>query len=381
MTPVLELLQKVEEDPAGAGPLLEAFVGEHGSPVAQDGTALFFARGHYDEVTLVHWVFGLESRIPLERVDGTDFWLLRIELPQRARIEYKLEVQQHGNRAWIKDPLNPHLAFDPFGANSVCRMDGYDDPPWVFADPDARPGTLDGFRVRSGAFGDVRDVKVWLPHEYKKHKTYRLLVVHDGDDYLKYTGLRTVLENLVHRHEIMPLIVVFTNGVQRNEEYGANPLHPKFIVEDLLPAVERRFKISADPRDRGLMGASFGGVASLWTAWNHPGRFGQIFCQSGSFVFTDIGHHGRSALWDPVVAFTNAFREDPARIDARVFLSCGVFESLISYNRSLSVRMREAGVEHRFVESRDGHNWINWRDHLRDGLTWVFPGHLWMTYD
>ena len=41
----------------------------------------------------------------------------------------------------------------------------------------------------------------------------------------------------------------------------------------------------------------------------------------------------------------------------------------------------EAGVEHRFVESRDGHNWINWRDHLRDGLTWVFPGHLWMTYD
>ena len=82
----------------------------------------------------------------------------------------------------------------------------YGDPGWVFPDPDARAGTLDGFHFRSSAFGDVREAKVWLPHEFKKHRTFRLLVVHDGDDYLKYTGLRTVLENLVHRHEIMPLI-------------------------------------------------------------------------------------------------------------------------------------------------------------------------------
>ena len=287
----------------------------------------------------------------------------------------------HGNRQWIKDPHNPHLAFDPFGANSVCRMDGYVEPGWVEPDPDARPGTLDGFSLDSKAFGDRRDVKLWLPREYKRHKTYPLLVVHDGDDYLKYTGLRTVLENLTHRHEIMPMVVALTSGVQRNEEYGANPRHARFIVDDLLPALEARHHLSADPRDRGIMGASFGGVAPLYTAWNHPGHFGNVFCQSGSFVFTDIGHHGRSELWDPVVQFVNRFRRDPARVDARLFLSCGVFESLIAYNRSLVPLLREAGVPHRFRESRDGHNWIGWRDRLRDGLTWLFPGHLWMTYD
>ena len=381
MTDVLSLLKQIEEDPAQTMRLVDHFLARFGSPVVQGGTATFFFRGEYDEVSLVPWVFGLESRIPLERMPGTDAWSLSVELPQSARIEYKFEVIRSGNRQWIKDPNNPHLAFDPFGANSVCRMSGYDDPAWVRPGAGVRPGTLDGFTLNSTVFGDQRDVRIWLPHEYKRHKQYRLLVVHDGDDYLRYAGLRTVLENLVHRHEIMPLVVAFINGVNRNEEYGANPLHPRFVMEDLVPELEVRHNLSTDPRHRGLMGASFGGVASLFTAWNYPGAWGQLILQSGSFVFTDIGHHGRSALWDPVVAFTNAFRQDPARTGARMFLSCGVFESLISYNRSLIPLLRFAGVQHRFRESRDGHNWIGWRDRTRDGLTFAFPGHLWMTYD
>jgi enterochelin esterase family protein len=139
--------------------------------------------------------------------------------------------------------------------------------------------------------------------------------------------------------------------------------------------------VTDDPADRGLMGASFGAVSSLFTAWHRPGVFGRLILQSGSFVFTDVGHHGRSELWDPVVEFVNALRLDPARIRARVFLSCGTFEGLIVYNRSIAPLMRAAGLQVRFVESADGHNWIGWRDRLRDGLSWSFPGHLWMTYE
>ena len=381
MHAIRSMLREVIASPDSANETIHALLERYGSPVVEEGTATFFLRGEFDAVFLVHWVFGLESRIPYQHVPHTDLWMLPIDLPEGGRIEYKIEVHHHGQTRWIKDPFNPHKAVDPFGANSVCRMNGYADPGWVDPNPDARPGTMDGLVVTSSAFGDDREVKLWLPHEYKAHKRYRLLVVHDGDDYLAYTGMQTVLENLVHRHEIMPLVVAFTSGHQRNEEYGANPLHARFITEDLLPAVRSAVRISDDPADRCLMGASFGGVATLYTAWNHPGHFGKLFCQSGSFVFTDIGHHGRSELWDPVVDFINDFRTDPARIDARLFLSCGVFESLISYNRSLVPLLRDAGVHHRFVESRDGHNWICWRDHMRAGLTWLFPGHLWMTYD
>ena len=106
-----------------------------------------------------------------------------------------------------------------------------------------------------------------------------------------------------------------------------------------------------------------------------------MLLQSGSFAFTDIGEHGRGELWDPVVAFINELREDPSSIKGKMFISCGTFESLIYYNRSLAPIFRANGVALRYVESQDGHNWINWRDRLREGLTWLFPGHLWMYYE
>ena len=225
-------------------------------------------------------------------------------------------------------------------------------------------------------------MSVYLPSEYRDDKRYPLLIVHDGRDYLKYTDIQTVLDNLIHRHEVVPMVVAFTSGSShRNAEYGANPRQVDFVCDELLPAIEERYAVSRNPDNRGLMGASFGAVTSLFTAWSRPGTFRRLVLQSGSFVFTDVGHHGRSELWDPVVGFINALRQDPARIDARVFMSCGTFEGLIAYNRAMAPLLRSAGLDLRFVESADGHNWINWRDRLRDALSWSFPGHLWMTYE
>jgi enterochelin esterase family protein len=38
-------------------------------------------------------------------------------------------------------------------------------------------------------------------------------------------------------------------------------------------------------------------------------------------------------------------------------------------------------MEVRYVEARDGHNWENWRDRLRVGLSWLFPGPLLLVYE
>ena len=63
------------------------------------------------------------------------------------------------------------------------------------------------------------------------------------------------------------------------------------------------------------MGASFGAVAALSTAWRYPGFYGRLLLQSGSFAFTDIGDRNhRGPLFDPVVEFVNRFRAEP---DAR----------------------------------------------------------------
>lgn len=383
MSALTELAARIQAAPAQADALLRRFVATHDLPLRGDGQATFFFYDGQpaDEIYLVHWVFGLESRQRLQRLPGTSAFYLPVDLPRGARVEYKLEVHRDGQASWIRDPHNPRQAFDPFGSNSVCPMTGYQDPPWAYHEPHVRRGRLESFVLRSEVYGQERPVAVYLPHEYRAEKRYPVVLCHDGSDYRRFAGIVPVLDNLIHRHELKPLIVVFTDGDQRNQEYGADPRQPAFLVDELLPQVAARFSISEAPEERGLMGASFGGVASLYCAWQRPGVFGRLLLQSGSFVFTDIGHHGRSPLWDPVVDFVNAFREDPARVQARIFMSCGRFESLIGYNRALVPLMRKAGLELRFRESPDGHNWICWRDRLRDGLTWLFPGHLWMVYD
>ena len=103
---------------------------------------------------LRRWMHGETDGLPLNRLDGTDLWHLRVPVPKGARLEYKFDVVRDGTGAWINDPLNPEVATDPFGANSVCRAFGYVTPAWSRRDPSAPAGKIDTLSMQSAAFGE-----------------------------------------------------------------------------------------------------------------------------------------------------------------------------------------------------------------------------------
>jgi enterochelin esterase family protein len=370
------------EQAAHAGPAeLERVLEARAFPVTGPGWALFVHHGPADEVKLHHWIHGLPSAQPFRRVEGTDLWTLEMELQDTARVEYKLEVVRGGNHHLIQDRLNPSLARDPFGANSVAQGVAYTEPAWAMKRPEARRGEVVERRLQSEVFGDVRPLSIYLPARFRDTRRYPLLVVHDGLDYEQFASLQAVLDNLIERLELPPMVVALTQSPDRLNEYAASDEHARFLHDELLPLLEGEFPLLEEPADRALLGASFGAVASLHAAWSRPGVFGKLFLQSGSFAFTDIGDHDRGPLFDPVVDFVNALRRAPGKPAERIFMSCGIYESLIYYNRSLLPVLQKTGAEVRLVESQDGHNWENWRDRLREGLTWLFPGPLWMVYE
>lgn len=360
---------------------IDRFLTDNDFPLIDPRGATFVYHGSAEAVNLQHWVYGLPASQPFTQLADTDLWWLHLELPPESRVEYKIEVVRDGHGEWITDPLNPLLAHDPFGANSVCQGHGYEQPEWTLSDEEARPGSLDELRFHSRAFDDERAVRLYLPARFRRSRRYPLLIVHDGDDFLRYARLHTVLDNLIHRLEVAPLIVALTRSPDRLREYAGDPRHATFLSEELLPRLRQRLPLIGVPRGRVLMGASFGGVASLYTAWRYPGLYGALLLQSGSFAFTDIGPQRRGPVFEPVVGFVNAFRDEPGRPVDRVFMSCGVYESLIYENRSMLPLLQEQGMQVRFNEARDGHNWENWRDRLRDGLSWLFPGPLWLVYE
>ena len=374
-------LRKLLRKGAAASDAIDRFIESHSFPMVDGTDVTFVWRGEAEAVYLRCWMAGLETARPLQHLAGTDLWVTTIELPEKSRIEYKYEVVQDGERQLVIDPLNPVLAHDPFGANSVLQGFRYQRPDWTEHDPGVREGSVEQFRFRSKAFKARRSVDIYLPARFRTNRRYPLLIAHDGADYLRFAALKTVLDNLIDRLEIPQMIVALTQSPDRLNEYAANDRHAAFIGEDLLTALANRYPLDDAPHSRGIMGASFGGVAALHAAWSHPGLFGCLMLQSGSFAFSDFGHHQRGPVFDPVARFMNQFREDTRTPSEKIYMSCGIYESLIYENRSLVPRLQSQGSTVRFEEVRDAHNWENWRDRMRNGLAWLFPGPLWMVYE
>ena len=360
---------------------IDAFLRDNDFPLVDESDVTFVFRGHADNVYLRCWISGLDTAQPFQPLAGTDLWAATIELPKGSRVEYKLEVVRNGHHELIVDPLNPVLAHDPFGANSVCQAWGYERPHWTHDKAESRDGSLAAIEIDSEAFRDKRQVNVYLPARFRENRRCPLLVVHDGNDYLNYAALKTVLDNLIHALEIPPLIVALTQSPDRLQEYAGDERHARFLAEELLPGLADRYPLIDAPESRCIMGASFGGVASLHAAWRYPDTWGKLLLQSGSYAFSDIGRHNRGPVFDPVVRFMNEFRETPGVPADRIYMSCGIYESLIYENRSLVPRLQQQGIDVRFEEARDAHNWENWRDRLRNGLSWLFPGPQWMVYE
>ena len=377
----MSTIQDLEQRPGLSPRDIEAFIATHDFPLVEGTSVTFVFHGAADAVLLRHWVHGLPSSQNLRRLPHGDLWYHTMELPEGSRVEYKIELVRGDRHQLIQDPLNPHVARDPYGANSVVHAAGYVVPDWTQPDPEARPGSIEEIDVGPTPFGDPRHVRLYRPARFRDTARYPLLVVHDGADFLRYSGFETVLNNLIHRLEIPPMLVAFVDPGERLREYANDPRHGEFLTRHLVPFLEERLPLVRKPSARALLGASFGAVASLSAAWQHPGVFGNLFLLSGSFAFTDIGHHDRGPVFDPVVDFVNAFRKNPGRPAERVFLACGMYESLIYYNRSLVPFLQSTGMEVRYEWARDGHNWDNWRDRLRSGLSWLFPGPLWLVYE
>ena len=372
-----KLFRKGKPDPAD----IDAFIASTRFPLVDGSDVTFVYRGGADAVFLRCFISGLDAAQPFQKLGESDLWATTIELPKGSRIEYKFEVVRNGHRELIVDPLNGVLAEDPFGANSVCQGYGYERPSWTLEQEHVRRGSIEEMTVHSKAFRSSRTLRVYVPARFRNNRRYPLLIAHDGSDYLNFSSLQTVLDNLIHALEIPPMIVALTDSPNRLKEYAGDEHHARYLADELLPALTNRYPLLDEPQARGLLGASFGGVASLHAAWRNPGLFGCLLLQSGSYAFSDIGRHQRGPVFDPVVRFMNEFRERPGRPSDRIFVSCGIYESLIYENRSLVPRLQAQGINVRFEEARDAHNWENWRDRLRNGLSWLFPGPLWMVYD
>ena len=360
---------------------IDQLLREQRIPIVEGSTCTFLWRGEADWVGIEHRMTAVPIPLPLRRLKGTDLWYASVELPRGARIQYRILVRRGDQIESMDDPLNPRVAGDPIGSQSVLEADGYVTPDWTYPDPAAVPGDLVDLRIASRALRRDAHVTLYIPSRMRRDRRMPLMVVHDGGDFLRYSSMATVLDNLMHRRLMADCVVAFTHPGDRLREYAASAAHSRFLTTELVPQIEGSLQLVGEPRGRVLMGASFGGVAALAAAVRAPGFYGALLLESPSLRFTEATAPATfGGVFEPVVRFVNSVRATPKKVTTRIFLTFGAFEPLAVPDRAMVEVLERMCDELRVVEALDGHNWISWRDRLRDGLGWLFPGDARLIY-
>ncbi len=359
-------------DAAGRSAVADAFA----ACARREGTPLYFAaspgrvrallafRSSSRRVFLAGDTNGWHpSSHPLERLPGTDLHVLELELEDGARLDYKLVVD---GKEWTLDPWNPRTMPGGYGPNSELRTPAYAPPADVEPKPGVPAGTFEELTVESRAMGGPRRAVVWVPPA-RGAGTERLpaLYLLDGLDYREFGRAHTVAGNLIASAKLPPFLLVLVPPVDRRAEYERNEAFERFLVTELVPAVEARWPARKDPAGRGVMGVSLGAFAALSVTARHPDVFGRCGAQSTA---------------NGVPASHEALLADLARLPAgaaRFHLDVGAFEAsfhgrdLVAASRGLrSLLSRRHQVQ--YQEVPEGHSWGSWRARLAEAWTFFW---------
>lgn len=149
-----------------------------------------------------------------------------------------------------------------------------------------------------------RAVSVYVPPNYDAMQgRYPVAYVQDGDELFApgYGDSLTVLEAMFDRGELEPLLLAGIKPKRRIDEYtpwpakalsdkfadfgGKGSEYIAFVGEELKPFIDRQYRTKPGRSDTGIIGASLGGLISMYAAYKRPDLFGKIGSISGSYWY------------------------------------------------------------------------------------------------
>ncbi|HXP60865.1 MAG TPA: alpha/beta hydrolase-fold protein, partial [Dongiaceae bacterium] len=158
----------------------------------------------------------------------------------------------------------------------------------------------------------TRHYWIYVPAQYDPKEPAALMIFQDGHAFVGPAGdyrIPCVFDNLIYRREMPVTLGVFINPGHRPDqpeststnwgdsinnratEYNElNDHYARLIVDELLPALEKDYRISKNPEDRAIAGASSGAICAFTVAWQRPDQFRKVISTIGSFTNLRGGH-------------------------------------------------------------------------------------------
>jgi enterochelin esterase-like enzyme/sugar lactone lactonase YvrE len=247
-------------------------------------------------------------------------------------------------------------------------------------------GRVEGpFLFRSQVFaGTIRHYWVYVPAQYSAASPAAVMVFQDGHKYVDVNAeyrAPVVFDNLIHQKAMPVTIGIFVNpghygevypenqwrGNNRSVEYDTpSDRYARFVLDELLPEVGKKYALTADPNQRAIAGASSGGICAFTAAWERPDAFRKVLSHIGSFTNIRGGH-----------VYPALIRKSD-RKPLRVFLQDGSNDLDNPHgnwplaNQEMAAALKFKGYDHRFEYGVGAHTHHHGGAILPDSLRWLW---------
>jgi len=336
------------------------------SPEIQADSVTFRLRADYATYVKLSgsWMPGFGGAIDMRRGEN-NIWSVKLPLPDPEIYTYNFVV----DGVSVNDPQNIQVQRDGTRFLNMLIVPGERTENYNEA---AHRGTVSHPWYDSKILGINRRLTVYTPYGYENNpkKKYPVLyLLHGaGGDEEAWTSMgraAQILDNLIEKGLAEPMIVVMPNGnanqqaastlnipaKQMSMQDYQNPAnrdsYVRSLCEEIVPFIEKNFRVIAKPESRAIAGLSMGGGHTITASNLYPEMFDYI-C--------------------PLSAAGSATAEQVATLKKAgvklYFLACGNADFLFQGSQTLDKTLTEQGLEHTFFVSEGGHTWANWRLYL-----------------
>ena len=259
----------------------------------------------------------------------------------------------------MADPVNPRIKLRARGSGSLFDVPA--DTPAMWQARDVPHGDVQINWEHSKVLnGETRWIWVYTPPGYAKEPNRKypvLYLLHGSNDtaagWTTAGSVNFIFDNLIAEKKAVPMIVVMPFGHAApfgGGRGGPNNtlLFEKYLLEDVMPTIESKYRINTTPDNRAIAGMSMGGEQSIAIGFGHPELFSSIggLSPSAPRELADRMTKGPTKF---KVLWLACGRQDPGHLNA---------------TRKMHDTFDQAGIKNTYVETEGAHNYALWQQQM-----------------
>jgi enterochelin esterase-like enzyme len=263
------------------------------------------------------------------------------------------------------DPVNPKMKTNLLGPTSAVYVTGHES----WDERDVPHGALTEHFYESKVAGDHRSFFIYTPPGYdaragrKYPVLYLLHGFSDGSDGWSMVGrAHVILDNLIADKKAVPMLVVMPLGYgepailkpgPRDPEIGKRNVtkHKDTLLQEVIPQVEKAYRVNTSQSERAIAGLSMGGGESLYSGLTAPYAFAYVASFSGAV---------------PEMATLPGLDESINKKLKLLWIACGKDDFLVKRNVAFIESLKEKQIKHTWNQTEGAHTWPVWRRNLTE---------------